>query len=191
MRRIFIVALMAAASALAQAPAEDLRKLAAESRKVADDLVARIRIELVRELDASGPLKAVVVCKYIVPEITSNISRRTGWRVSRVSLRPRNPALASPDAWEQKVLLDFERRQARGEKPETLEHMEIVTEPAGRYFRYMKAIPLAPQCEACHGPPGNLSQAQRTQLAHEYPFDKAIGSTSGELRGATTVKRPL
>lgn len=191
MRCIFMVALMTTASALAQAPAEDFRKLAEESRKVADELVTRVGGELVRELEVSGPLKAVVVCKYTVPEITSNISRRTGWRISRVSLRPRNPALASPDAWEQKVLLDFERRRARGEKPEALEHMEVVTEPAGRYFRYMRAIPLAPRCAICHGPQDDMSEAQRVQLAREYPFDRAIGSLPGQLRGATTVKRPL
>jgi uncharacterized protein DUF3365 len=187
----WVVAMALAAMAHAACAEEDLRKLTEESRKVANDLVAQVRSELVRELEMSGPLKAVIVCKYTVPEITSAISRRTGWRVTRVSLRPRNPGLAAPDAWEQKVLMEFDRRAGEGEKVETLEHAEIVQEPAGRFFRYMKALPLVPMCMTCHGPPDKMSEALRVQLAHEYPFDKAVGSAVGQVRGATTVKRPL
>jgi Protein of unknown function (DUF3365) len=123
-----------------------------------------------------------------VPEITPTISRRTGWRVTRVSLRPRNPALADADAWEQKVLLDFDRRAEQGEKPECIEHFEIVTEPAGRFVRYMKALPLGPLCASCHRPPEKMTEALR---AHDYPFDKAVGFLPGQLRGVTSVKRPL
>lgn len=191
MNRHILAALLALASFTVVAQSDDLRKLTDESRKVAMDLVAQVRGELTRELELSGPLKAVLVCKYTVPEITSAISRRTGWRVTRVSLHPRNPGLATADAWEQKVLLDFERRAAAGEKPETLEQAEIVTEPAGRYFRYMKALPLAPLCMTCHGGPEKLSEALRAQLANEYPFDKAAGGQVGSIRGAASIKRPL
>ena len=59
------------------------------------DLVAQIRGELTKELEFSGPLRGVIVCKYTVPEISSAMSRKTGWRVTRVALRPRNPALGS------------------------------------------------------------------------------------------------
>ena len=173
------------------AQADDVRKLTDESRKVAMDLVTQVRGELTRELELSGPLKAVLVCKYTVPEITSAMSRKTGWRVTRVSLHPRNPGLATADAWEQKVLLDFERRAAAGEKPETLEVGEVVTEPAGRYFRYMKALPLAPLCMTCHGGTDKMSEALRAQLASEYPFDKAASASVGSIRGAASIKRPL
>ena len=192
MRRVFLAAALGAAllPALAAEP-EDVRKLNDESRKVATELLTMVRGELVRELELSGPLKAVLVCKYTVPEISSGISRRTGWRVTRVSLKPRNPALAAPDAWEQKVLMDFERRLEQGEKPETLEHGEIVTEPAGRYFRFMKGITIVPLCGSCHGPPEKMSEALRALLATEYPHDKAGGLSVGQLRGATSIKRPL
>ena len=191
MIRHALATLLALAAFAVPAQTEDVRKLTEESRKVAMDLVTQVRGELTRELELNGPLKAVLVCKYTVPEITSAISRRTGWRVTRVSLHPRNPGLATADAWEQKVLLDFDRRVAQGEKAEALEHSEIVTEPAGRYFRYMKALPLAPLCMTCHGGQEKLSEALRAQLAHEYPFDKAIGGQVGAVRGAASIKRPL
>lgn len=195
MRRVsMILFVLAAAAAVAPAGGQqpdDLRRLADESRKVAADLLAQVRGELTRELEISGPLKAVVVCKYTVPEITSAISRRTGWRVTRVSLRPRNPALGSADAWEQKVLMDFERRIKAGEKAEGMEHAEVVEEPAGRYFRYMRALPTGPLCVSCHGPTQSLSEALKSQLSTEYPHDRAVGFSAGELRGATSIKRPL
>lgn len=184
---------MAAALGHAQSPVApaDARRLADDARKVAGDLVAQIRAELTRELEYSGPLRAVIVCKYTVPELSSNASRKSGWRVSRVSLRPRNPALGGADAWEQKTLLDFERRLIAGEKADTLEHSELVTEPSGRFFRYMKALPTGPLCVSCHGPAERMTDAVRSLLAAEYPHDRATGFTAGQIRGAVTIKRPL
>lgn len=191
MHRILGAAVVALTCAIAPAQAEDMQKMNEEARKVAVELLTQVRGELLRELEQSGPLKALVVCKYTVPEITSMISRRTGWRVTRVSLRPRNPALGGADAWEQKILMEFESRVQRGESAEGLEHAEIVTEPSGRFYRFMKVIPLAQPCMTCHGPAEKMSPAQRAQLANEYPFDRATGFTPGQVRGATSVKRPL
>ena len=188
-RLLVVAALFAGATGFARA--NDLREMTDEARKVADALVGMVRGELVKAIETSGPLRAVVVCKYTVPEITSSVSRKTGWKVSRVSLRPRNPALGGPDIWEQAVLASFDQRQQRGEKAEALERAEVVTEPTGRYFRYMKALPVGQLCLSCHGGPENLTDAVRAQLASEYPFDRAITYKLGEVRGAVTIKRPL
>lgn len=168
---------------------DDAKRFVDESRKASAMVLTQIRGELVKELDTSGPLRAIIVCKYTAPEITSGVSRKTGWRVSRVALRPRNPALGTPDAWEQKVLSDFDQRVSRGEKADGLEHHEIVSEPNGRFFRYMRAIPTQPLCMACHGPA--VTEAVKAQLAAEYPHDRAVGYNVGQIRGAVTVKRPL
>jgi Protein of unknown function (DUF3365) len=167
------------------------RRIVEETRKAANDLVAQIRGELTKELELSGPMRALIVCKYTVPEISSALSRKTGWRVTRVALRPRNPALGAADAWEQKILLDFERRVEKGEKPEGLEVGEFVTEPGGRYYRYMKALPLGPVCLACHGPSDKLTPNLKALLEAEYPNDRATGYSVGQVRGAVTIKRPL
>lgn len=183
------VCLVGTLATTASAQSEDTKRLIEESRKASTQVLQQIRGELVKEIENSGPLRAIIVCKYTAPEITSGVSRRTGWRVSRVTLKPRNPALGTPDAWEQKILMDFDQRAARGEKPETIEHHDYVSEPTGRYFRYMRAIPTAPECLACHGT--NISEAVKSQLANEYPNDRAVGYSAGQLRGAVTVKRPL
>ncbi len=176
----------------AQAPADDAPRAALEeARKASGELVAGVRGELLKAIEASGPLRAIVVCKYSVPEIASSISRRYGARVTRVSLTPRNPALGWGDAWEQRVLMQFDERVARGEKAEGMEHHEVVSEPSGRFLRYMRVLPMQPACMHCHGPADQISEPIRQQLAHEYPHDRAVGLTVGKVRGAVTYKKPL
>lgn len=187
--RFASLALVAAVLPVAAHGDEGLKAFADEARKASQQLAAQVRSELVKELERTGPIRAITVCKYSVPELTSNISRQTGWRVTRVALRSRNSALGQPDAWEQKVLLDFEKRVAKGEKADALEYAEAVSEPAGKAFRYMKAIPVLPACLACHGPADQLSEGVRAQLAAEYPYDKAVDYSVGQVRGALSVKK--
>lgn len=186
----FLAAVFAAMPAVAISQ-EETRRMTDEARRVTTRLLDQIRSELVKEMERSGPLRAVIVCKYSAPELTSAISRQAGYRVTRVSLRPRNPALGTPDAWEQQVMLDFERRLAKGEKIETLEHFEVVSEPMGRFYRYIKAIPMVPACMVCHGSNENISEALKSQIGIEYPNDRAVDFKPGQMRGAVTIKRLL
>jgi hypothetical protein len=184
-------ALVLAALPVAATPEEPPRAALEEARKASTELVAGVRGELLKAIEASGPLRAIVVCKYTVPEISSSISRKYGARVTRVSLAPRNPALGWGDAWEQKVLMGFDDRVAKGEKADAMEQWEVVNEPSGRYLRYMRALPMQAACMHCHGPADQISESIRAQLAHEYPHDKALGVALGRVRGAVTYKKPL
>ena len=189
--RFSMAAVLGTMLTLAVSGEEPQRAQVEEARKATADLVAQIRSELLKAIETSGPLRAIVVCRYTVPEISSAVSRKYGARVTRVSLRPRNPALGWADAWEQSALLSFEQRVAKGEKPDGMEHTEIVTEPSGRFFRYARALPLAPICLHCHGPVDQISEAIRSQLANDYPHDRAIGTAVGQVRGAVIFKKPL
>ena len=191
MRALLAVLLGAACLLPVAAPAQTQDQLLAESRQVAGSLLQQLSVRLRATLEENGPEGSVPVCKSIAPELAGQLSRETGWRVARVSLRTRNPLLGTPDPWEQKVLAEFDRRAAAGEKPETLELGEVVEEPAGRYFRYLKAIPVSPLCVTCHGKADQLSPFLADQLAAEYPHDRAIGYVPGQVRGGVTVKRRL
>ncbi len=162
-----------------------------DARKASTELVTAVRSELLKAIEASGPLRAIVVCKYTVPEIASAVSRRYGARVTRVSLTPRNPSLGWGDAWEQGVLMSFDERVAKGEKGEGMEHFEVVAEPSGKFLRYMRVLPMQPACLHCHGPVEQISESIRSQLNHDYPHDKALGLVVGKVRGAVTYKKPL
>ena len=85
----------------------------------------------------------------------------------------------------------FEERLAKGEKPETLEAVEIVSEPAGKYFRYMKGIVLQSGCVACHGTADVIDGTVKARLAKEYPHDQATGYVAGQVRGGVSIKRAL
>lgn len=184
-------ALLLLALAPFPAAAQDLDALMAASRETAGQLIQQLGAQLRAELAKGGPDAAVAVCKTIAPELAGRISREKGWRVSRVSLKTRNPLLGAPDAWEQQVLEQFDRRAAAGEKAETLELGAVAEEPAGRYYRYMKAIPVQPLCLTCHGTAETIPMAVRERLTTEYPHDRATGYSAGQVRGAVTVKQPL
>ena len=171
--------------------ADDMSNYVKESRAVMKPFLKKLGAENKKAIMTGGPESAVKVCKEIAPEMTSDISRQTGWKISRVSLKVRNPLLGTPDAWEQKKLHEFSDRVANGEKPATMNAYEIVQEPAGKYFRFMKAIPLKPGCVACHGTTADIPENVRARLNAEYPYDQAIGYSIGQIRGAVSIKRPL
>lgn len=160
-----------------------------DARATAAQLTQKLGAALKQEMAVGGPELAISVCRELAPGLAGELSRSTGARVARVSLKTRNPMLGQPDAWEQHVLMDFDRRMAAGEKPETLEHAEFVEEPQGHFFRYMKALPVQPLCLSCHGDDAALSAKVRASLAAQYPHDRAFGYTLGQIRGAVTIKQ--
>lgn len=172
-------------------PADEVRRFVEDGRRVAGDFMKQLGGELRRELELSGPLRAIIFCKFGAPEVASTLSRKTGWRVSRVSLGTRNPSLGQPDAWEHRVLTEFDQRVARGEKADGMEFSEVVREPGGAYFRYMRALPVDRVCMNCHGPSESLTREVRERLATDYPHDRGTGYSLGQVRGAVTIKRPL
>jgi hypothetical protein len=173
---------------VAQAAADDET---AAARRIATELAQRLGTVLKKELAENGPVDAISVCRDTAPGLAGELSRKTGGRVSRVSLKTRNPLLGQPDPWEHQVLIEFEKRLASGEKPEGLEKAERVEEPGGRYFRYMKALPVQPLCLTCHGTAETIPDAVKFKLASEYPHDNATGYSLGQIRGAISIKQPV
>jgi hypothetical protein len=171
--------------------ADELAKYQDEARAVAMPFLKKLGAENQKAVSNGGHESAVKVCKEIAPAMSSDISRQTGWKLTRVSLKVRNPLLGTADAWEQKKLQEFAERAAQGEKPETIEASEIVQESAGKSYRFMKAIALQPGCVACHGTAETIPEDVKTRLATEYPHDQATGYSAGQIRGAVSIKRPL
>ena len=161
--------------------------LIGEARKVAMTLPPKLLASLQEEIKKSGPEGAIPVCKDMAPKMAGEISQQTGWKIKRVSLKARNDARATPDAWEQAALEDFDKRAAAGEPPAQLEKGEKV----GNEFRYVKALPVQPLCLSCHGPADQLSPAVKSALGHHYPNDRATGYSAGQIRGAISVRKPL
>lgn len=188
---LIVLALPALLAGCASGPsAEQQAALVADARKATGTLVQRLGGELKAALGEKGPDGAIGVCKERAPLIATEVSKQTGFTVTRVSPKNRNPA-GVPDAWEAEAQAGLEKRLAGGEKPETLDTWQIVSTPGGKQFRYAKALPVQPVCLTCHGDPAAIPDSVKARVAAEYPQDKATGYGPGMVRGIVSIKRAL
>lgn len=188
---MFRIALVTAVLLAGNACAQDLEALKLDTRKNALPVLPKVVGMMQDTVAREGVSQAIPVCKEKAPQLLQAQSAKTGWEMRRVSLKTRNPERGTPDVWEARHLADFNIRAAQGEKPETLEVGEIVTENGRPLYRYMRAVPVGEVCLNCHGPVEQLDSSLRSQLAKSYPHDQAFGYAKGQIRGALTVKRPL
>jgi hypothetical protein len=184
MRRLApaIAAIIVATSAHAGSP-----EWVDQARDSAARLGKQLKAELVSALESAGPTGGVEVCRDRAPEIAASVSG-DGFSVGRTALRLRNPDNA-PDAWERDVLQQFADRLEQGAEPASLEHWEVRETDGQRVGRWMKAIPMQPQCRTCHGT--DVAEPLAETIESLYPEDRATGFEVGELRGAFTVRVAL
>jgi len=168
----------------------DSNKPQQEAVKTTQAFMQKLGRTMKSEMKNNGPVAAIKVCSEMSPTIASEISREKGWKVTRVGTRVRNPMLATPDVWEQKVLAQFQARADSGESFQNMDYSEWVDEPNGKYFRFMKAIGIKPVCLTCHGSQSDIPDAVKTLLRERYPHDQATGYKVGDLRGAVSIKQP-
>ena len=168
--------------------AGDYDKEIAASRETVKEFMQTLKSELQAGMKEGGPVNAISVCNLSAPAIANTYSVRNGWDVGRTSLKLRNPDNA-PDVWERSVLESFDERKRAGEDPMKMEQYEVVRKDGSSEFRYMKAIPTAQLCLACHGE--QLDSITRTRIEKLYPRDQALGYKQGDIRGAFTITQPL
>ena len=190
MRKQLIVVLVALLSAapLTFAANADMQQRIHDSKVVVKKFMTELKGHLQGAMKEGGPTKAIKVCNTIAPEIAKKWSEKTGWKVGRTSLKYRNRKNA-PDAWERKVLEEFEARKAKGEDPKTMAHAQVVEQDGKKVFRFMKAIPTQKVCLKCHG--ANIAPPVKAKLDELYPDDQARGFKLGDIRGAFTIVQPM
>jgi hypothetical protein len=160
-----------------------------ELKKEAMNLIKQfggtLKPELKKALQNGGPASAIGVCSEKAPAIAKNLRDASGWYIKRVSLKARNTSSAIPDSWEQKVLQQFDQRQAKGESPRNMAYSEIVD---GKY-RFMKAQAVEKVCLTCHG--AEVKPEVEAALKAKYPDDSARGYSLGQIRGAFSLAKDL
>ena len=180
---ISLASLMGSPGSLAQEPAVQTNEQ--QARGLAQQFVGQLKPQLKQAMNKGGPRYAIEVCARVAPSIADSLSAESGWLVKRVSLKSRNASRAQPDSWEQKVLFEFNRRQAEGEDAADIYFGEVVK---GQY-RYMQAQGVEPLCLLCHGK--GLSDEVETTLNQYYPDDWATGYSLGQVRGAISLSKKL
>jgi len=158
------------------------------SKKIVKQFMGELKGELMSAMKKGGPINALQVCNTKAKVITQQVADEHQMDVGRTSLKLRSPANA-PDAWEAKVLADFEKRKASGEDVKPMAYAEVVEADGGKQFRFMKAIPVAKPCLTCHG--DKVKPEVLTKISELYPQDKAIGYQLGQVRGAFTITKNL
>jgi hypothetical protein len=189
-RSLLLAALLTCAIPVQAADDSVQARYLEESRKTAQEFMQTLGSTLKKQLEAGGPESAIGVCKQIAPALAAEYSRE-GRLVKRVSLKPRNTSLGTPDAWETRRLESFERDQTEGKPLSGMEFSEVREEAGGRWFRYIRAIPTQNMCLQCHGQSYQISDGVKALLAKEYPEDKAVGYSAGMIRGAVSIKQKL
>ncbi len=167
-----------------QASAADERLQA--SQAVVQEFAKQLMTQLQTAVQTQGPVEAIAICHTQAPTIAQALSEETGLRVTRVSLKPRNPD-SEPRPWQQAVLKDFEAQLAAGANPQDLEYSAYRRHLWRSEFRYMKAIPTIGLCLNCHGSAADLAPEISEILATLYPADQAVDYTEGQIRGAFSV----
>lgn len=143
---------------------------------------------LVEQIQKNGIKQAVSVCSDTAQVLTNNFGLKKGVFIRRVSLKNRNPN-NFPDQFEKKVLNQFELLKQNNQLNEKTEHYEVVKEDEFTYIRYMKPIVMQAECLNCHGDPESMMPEVKELIAKEYPDDKAVNYSIGDLRGAVSIKK--
>lgn len=188
LNRHFLTTLVATAL-LTASPLQAEQANQGELKKEAINLIKQfggnLKPELKKALKSGGPAHAIAICSDKAPEIAKNLRESSGWGIKRVSLKARNSSSATPDSWEQKVLKQFDERQAKGESAKKMAYSEIVD---GK-FRFMKAQGTGKLCLTCHG--AEVKPEVEAALKEKYPDDMARGYKLGQIRGAFSLVKDL
>jgi hypothetical protein len=157
--------------------AADESPLLLKSRELTAKYATLLQAQLQDAMATGGPVAAIAVCKDEAPRIASELSRSSGARVGRTTLKFRNPGNA-PDDWQRDVLTKFDSGATD----------EFFAETPSGETRFMKAIPTGAVCLACHGQ--TLAPEIQEALDTDYPHDRARGYELGQIRGAFSITWP-
>lgn len=126
----------------------------------------------------SAVLKAIEYCHTAAMPITDSLAEHYGVKVARLAEKNRNPENAIVHAADSEIFQKFKDTPAT-----ELRNAETLQRLSDGSLVFYKAIPLQPQCMACHGPVSTIGPDSYSAITALYPNDKAVGFRPGELRG--------
>jgi hypothetical protein len=172
-----------------QAQELELEEFTMQSRKNAANFISAIKRARSLEIETIGLSSTLETCRHHVPQLYYEFSVKNNIMIRRVSLAPRNPVTGSADAWEQAGLLKMQKMLKEGRKPNEIEIVELVQDPAEEYYRYLKPIVVDAGCLKCHGTEKDIGKEAANAIKLFYPKDKAINYKDCDLIGAVSIKR--
>ncbi len=163
----------------------------AAAKEALNEVISELTARQKEAVEADGLDGAMKMCQEIAPGVLNRASIKTGWRITRVGTRARNPRTGLPDEWEREGFEQFERRVMEGESLQGMTRAGITDDSRGtQQFRFMQAIGTQEGCLSCHGPREKLSSVW-TKASAAYPHDSAIDYRAGDIRAAFSIIQPM
>lgn len=151
----------------------------------ADTLIVAQHSALLRQLSRGlaegGPALAIQSCHLDATLNASSVARHQGVAIGRTSDRLRAPTNATRP-WAAAIVSEYAGKKAAS--------VDGFAADLGERVGVMRPIVMQPMCEGCHGSPDKIGTAVRTVLIDRYPRDRAVGFTTGEIRGWYWVEMP-
>lgn len=169
-------------SACSPQATDELPAFEKQAQTAISEFAGKLKQALQTTMQQGGPQAAVAVCQTRAPQIAAELSAKTGFEISRTSLKVRNPA-NQPQLWQQAVLDDFEHQKQAGTPLSELKFVAVSDD--GEQLRMMKAIGTEAVCLTCHGE--NINAGLQAEINRLYPADQAAGFRQGDIRGAFSV----
>jgi hypothetical protein len=158
---------------ISQAPPE-LRRSIQRADLVILSLQNAMLAELTRELEQGGPGLAIRACHLDAATVAYRVAKQEGVQAGRTSDRLRVPTNA-PRPWAAPLVAQYAGKRAAD--------VEGFAVDLGDRVGVLRPIAERPLCAACHGDRDKLDPRVRQELEERYPKDRALGFTTGEVRG--------
>lgn len=184
-----LILLLSATGIPLHADESELEAFIKECRMNVDGFRAILKRTRRLEIEAIGLSVTSEMCRITAPQLYHEFSIGNEIMLRRVSLRPRNIIVGHADAWEQAGLLHLQKLKNDGHNIAEIDIAELVTEPAGQYFRYQSPILVEEGCLKCHGKEKDIDSDTARSLMIHYPNDNATGYQTGDLIGAISIKK--
>lgn len=169
-------------SACSPQATDELAEFEKQAQTAISEFAGQLKQALQTAIQQGGPQAAVGVCQTKAPQIAAELSAKTGFDISRTSLKVRNPG-NQPQLWQQAVLEDFEYQKQTGKPVSELKFVAVSDD--GDELRMMKAIGTEAVCLTCHGE--NIEAGLQAEINRLYPVDQATGFHQGDIRGAFSI----
>lgn len=157
----------------------------AHAKEAAQQSFFRLSAELKTAIETGGAASAIKVCSQRAPAILGEVSDETGFDITRLSDKARNPNhTASGDDLD--TIVYFRKSLSGGSPIEP----QVASHPDGSKTVRLPIMISLPLCLQCHGSETEIALETRAAIASTYPDDQATGYQIGDLRGIWRIDVP-
>ncbi len=156
------------------------------AKAAAQESFSRLSAELKAAIETGGTASAIAVCSERAPGVLSEVAAETGFTITRISDKPRNPDHAAVGS--DLAAIDYFRKGLTGDGPND---PQVASHPDGSKTVRLPIVIGLPLCLQCHGSDAEIAPQTRAAIVAAYPDDQATGYQLGDLRGIWRIDVPV